>query len=51
MSTLVTGSNGFLGRALVKRLLGAGQQDVVCLVRAGSNRKRLDAVLAQYPSL
>lgn len=51
MKTLVTGSNGFLGTALVERLLAHGTRDVVCLVRAGSERKRLDAIVAKYPGL
>lgn len=48
-SMLVTGANGFLGVALVERLLARGKKGVRLLVRAGSNRKRLDAVLARYP--
>jgi nucleoside-diphosphate-sugar epimerase len=47
---LVTGANGFLGVALVERLLAHGQKGIRLLVRAGSNRKRLDAVLARYPN-
>lgn len=46
---LITGANGFLGVAVVERLLARGQKGVRLLVRAGSNRKRLDAVLAKYP--
>lgn len=55
MSTLVTGSNGFLGVALVERLLaraaaGKGRPRALkLLVRPGSNRRRLDAVLARHP--
>ncbi len=48
---LVTGANGFLGVAVVERLLARGERKRIrCLVRAGSNRRRLDAVLARYPS-
>lgn len=46
---LVTGSNGFLGAALVDRLLARGTRGVVCVVRPGSSRARLDAVLARHP--
>ena len=46
---LVTGANGFLGVAVVERLLARGKTGIRCLVRAGSNRRRLDAMLARYP--
>jgi len=46
---LVTGSNGFLGVAVIERLLARGTKGVRCVVRAGSDRKRLDAVLARHP--
>lgn len=49
MSVLVTGSNGFLGAILVERLLEAGEKDLVCMVRGGSNRARLDAVKRRHP--
>lgn len=48
MSVLVTGSNGFLGTALVERLLAHGQTDLRCFVRAGSDRARLEAVLRRH---
>ncbi len=48
MKALVTGSNGFLGVSVVDRLLEGGD-DVRCLVRQGSARARLDAVLARRP--
>ena len=47
-SVLVTGANGFLGVAVVERLLARGKTGIRCLVRAGSNRKRLDAVLDRH---
>jgi 2-alkyl-3-oxoalkanoate reductase len=47
---LVTGSNGFLGVAVVERLIVRGKKGIRCLVRAGSNRRRLDAMLARYPA-
>lgn len=49
MTTLVTGANGFLGVALVRRLLERGARDLVLLVRSGSDRRRLDEVLAAFP--
>ncbi len=49
MKRLVTGSNGFLGVALVERLLARKTPGLRLLVRPGSERRRLDAVLAKYP--
>jgi nucleoside-diphosphate-sugar epimerase len=46
---LVTGANGFLGVAVVERLIARGKTGIRCLVRAGSNRRRLDAMLARHP--
>jgi 2-alkyl-3-oxoalkanoate reductase len=48
-NVLVTGANGFLGVAVVERLIARGTKGIRCLVRAGSNRRRLDAVLARHP--
>jgi len=50
MTVLVTGSNGFLGAALVERLLAHGEGSVRCMVRAGSDRSRLEAVAERQPS-
>jgi nucleoside-diphosphate-sugar epimerase len=47
MKVLVTGSNGFLGSALVDRLLAHGETDVRCLVRPASNRSRLEEIQRQ----
>jgi nucleoside-diphosphate-sugar epimerase len=49
MKVLVTGSNGFLGGALVRRLIAHGFERPRCLVRAGSDRRRLDAIEADHP--
>jgi nucleoside-diphosphate-sugar epimerase len=49
MKRLVTGSNGFLGVALVERLLARGTTGLRLLVRPGSDTRRLDAVLAKHP--
>lgn len=43
MTTLVTGGTGFVGSAVVRRLLGAGH-DVRALVRPESNRANLDGL-------
>jgi nucleoside-diphosphate-sugar epimerase len=50
MKVLVTGSNGFLGTALVERLIAHGERDIRCFVRPGSDRKRLDDVLGANPA-
>jgi nucleoside-diphosphate-sugar epimerase len=49
MKVLVTGATGFLGSALLERLLAHGEKDVRCLVRTGSDRSRLDAIRARHP--
>jgi nucleoside-diphosphate-sugar epimerase len=50
MKVLVTGANGFLGVALVERLICHGVQNIRCIVREGSARGRLDAVREKYPN-
>lgn len=49
MKILVTGSNGFLGSKLVERLVARGERGIRCLVRPGSQRVKLDAILAKQP--
>ena len=49
MKVLITGATGFLGTALVERLLARGEKDVRCFLRSGSPRGRLDALARQYP--
>jgi 2-alkyl-3-oxoalkanoate reductase len=49
VKVLVTGSSGFLGGALVERLLAHGEKDLRCFVRAGSKLARLDALAEQHP--
>jgi dihydroflavonol-4-reductase len=43
MKTLVTGASGFIGSAIVRRLLGDGK-DVRVLTRAGSRRDNIDGL-------
>ena len=43
MTTLVTGASGFIGSAVVRRLLAEGRS-VRVLVRAGSDRRNLDGL-------
>jgi len=50
VKVLVTGSNGFLGSALVRRLCERGEPRVIrCLHRPGSDLRRLDEVRAAHP--
>jgi nucleoside-diphosphate-sugar epimerase len=51
MKILVTGSNGFLGSAIVERLIAHGETDIRCLVRPGSNRSRLEAIQREHPTV
>lgn len=48
MSVLVTGSSGFLGGALVERLLSHGESEVRCLVRPSSNLSKLTLIGQKY---
>ena len=50
MSILVTGANGFLGRAVVERLCVAKIPVVRCFVRPRSNRSLLDQLPREYPN-
>jgi nucleoside-diphosphate-sugar epimerase len=49
MKVLVTGATGFLGGALVARLLAHGERDLVVTARAGARRDRLEAAAARHP--
>lgn len=48
---LVTGATGFLGTALVERLVARGRTDLRCLVRQGSNTSHLDAIAKKAPKV
>lgn len=49
MKILVTGANGFLGSALVERLLVRGHRGIRLLVRPGSDQGRLTRLERTYP--
>jgi nucleoside-diphosphate-sugar epimerase len=49
MKVLVTGASGFLGVALVERLLARGEKDIRCFLRSGSPRSRLEDLARRYP--
>lgn len=49
MKILVTGAGGFLGKAIVERLLAHGQTDLRCMLRDTSKARGLEAIAARYP--
>jgi|ERR1700720_1102364 2-alkyl-3-oxoalkanoate reductase len=49
MSILVTGASGFLGGAVVERLLARGEPSLRCFVRPSSNVSRLRELQSEYP--
>jgi nucleoside-diphosphate-sugar epimerase len=49
MKILVTGAGGFLGKAIVERLLAHGQTDIRCMLRDPSKAGGLEAIAARYP--
>jgi nucleoside-diphosphate-sugar epimerase len=51
MTTLVTGATGFLGGALVARLLAHGRSCIRCLVRPGSRTAVLERLAAGHDHL
>lgn len=46
---LVTGANGFLGSALIERLLARGERDLRCFVRARSACPAIEAISRAHP--
>lgn len=51
MKVLVTGAAGFLGRALIERLLVHGYTDIRCNVRRQADISRLDALFMRNPHI
>lgn len=49
MKILITGAGGFLGKAIVERLLAHGQNDLRCMLRDTSKARGLEAIAARYP--
>ena len=49
MKILVTGAGGFLGKAIVERLLAHGQMDLRCMLRDTSKARALEEIAARYP--
>jgi nucleoside-diphosphate-sugar epimerase len=49
MKILVTGAGGFLGKAIVERLLAHGETDLRCMLRDTSKAKGLEAIAVRYP--
>ncbi|MFZ3341265.1 MAG: NAD-dependent epimerase/dehydratase family protein [Terriglobales bacterium] len=49
MKILVTGAAGFLGRAVVERLLAHGECELRCFVRPSSDLSGLDELRERYP--
>jgi nucleoside-diphosphate-sugar epimerase len=50
MKILVTGAGGFLGKAIVERLLAHGQTNLRCMLRDTSKAAGLQEIAARYPS-
>jgi nucleoside-diphosphate-sugar epimerase len=49
MKVLVTGAGGFLGTAVVERLLARGYTDIRCNLRRRTKSSKLDLLRRQYP--
>jgi nucleoside-diphosphate-sugar epimerase/peptidoglycan/xylan/chitin deacetylase (PgdA/CDA1 family) len=51
MRILVTGAAGFLGKAVIERLLAHGYTDIRCNVRRRTDIRKFDALVEQYPRI
>jgi nucleoside-diphosphate-sugar epimerase len=49
MKILVTGAGGFLGKAIVERLLAHGEADLRCMLRDPSKTRGLEEIASRYP--
>ena len=49
MKILVTGASGFLGQAVVERLLARGELEIRCFVRPSGNWAGLEEIRSRYP--
>jgi nucleoside-diphosphate-sugar epimerase len=49
MKVLVTGANGFLGKAVVRRLLEYGNGEIRCVIRPGRDEAPLRQIAAEFP--
>lgn len=49
MKVLVTGAGGFLGSALVERLIAHGYTDIRCNLRCRTNIPKLEAISKRFP--
>ena len=49
MKILVTGAGGFLGKAIVERLLADGETNLRCMLRDTSKARALEEIASRYP--
>lgn len=49
MKVLVTGSNGFTGTVVVRKLLERGERDIRCMARPGGGFSQLEAMRKDFP--